>query len=305
MIIGTVRNSVRMAFMDNQWQQKKASGALGKQDRNQELTPQERELSLLQEQADEIRKSRERSQIDAKLKAGEKLTADEIAYLKRNDPAALKEYEETEREREAYKRALRGCRSKEEVEKLKLTKMGSLMAQAKKTSSNPNIPKGAKKALLEKILRITNLVNKEHLEFVKTPQYRALPEKTEDEDKGRTSGPEGEMSKEQENASQEQAAEAASPEENGTDRISRENAAGGSAAESTAQDIAPEGAAQNAARETTAQNAATERFEMKRASAAAQTDAVPGEGAKAVPGEPRGNSRTAAVPGSSRIDICL
>lgn len=274
MIIGTVRNSVRMAFMDNQWQQKKASGALGKQDRNQELTPQERELAMLQEQADEIRKSRERSQIDAKLKAGEKLTADEIAYLKRNDPAALKEYEETEREREAYKRALRGCRSKEEVEKLKLTKMGSLMAQAKKISSNPNIPKGTKKALLEKILRITNLVNKEHLEFVKTPQYRELPEKTEDEDKGRTSGPEGEMSEEQESVAQE--AKSAAPEENGTDRISQENAPGGTAAESAAQDTASE---------TTAQNAATERFETKGASAAA--------------------AQTDAVPGGSRIDICL
>lgn len=213
MIACTIRNTVRMAFMDNQWQQKKASGLLKKQDRNKELTAQERQLAMFQEQVEQIQKSRERAQIDAKLKAGEKLTADEIDYLRRTDPAALKEYEETEMEREAYKKALRNCRSKEAVEKLKMTKLGNLLAQAKKISSNANIPENAKKAMLEKILRITNVVMKEHLKFVRTPQYKNLPEKIEDEDKGRDSGPEGEAPEAQEQVSEEKTAEDYAPEE--------------------------------------------------------------------------------------------
>ncbi len=195
MIVGTVRNSVKLAALDSQWQQKKESGALFGKDRNRELSAQERELALFRQQAEDIRKSRERAEIDAKLGSGQKLTPEEIEYLRRTDPKALKEYEEVEREREAYKKALRNCRSKEEVEELKLQKMGGLIAQAKKISSNPNIPKGMKKQLLEKIFRITGAVTKEHLEFERSLQYQKLPEKREDAKEGRRDDTEGLLDK--------------------------------------------------------------------------------------------------------------
>ncbi|MCM1101555.1 MAG: hypothetical protein NC079_08085 [Clostridium sp.] len=185
MIAGTIKNSVKMAMMDNQWQQKKASGALGRKAAQRELTPQERELARLQEQVSDIHKQRERADLDAKLKSGQELTAEEIEYLRRNDPQALKEYEEIRQQRKAYKEALRHCDSKEEVEQLKLSKMGQFMAQAKKISNNPNIPKSAKKAALEKILKFIACVQDEHLAFEKTLQYQQLPEKEGDEDRER------------------------------------------------------------------------------------------------------------------------
>lgn len=195
MIAGTIRNSVKMAALDGEWQQKKNSGRL--RENKKELTPAERELARLQEQVEEIRENREYADIDAKLKSGQKLTSEEIAYLKKNNPQALKEYEEIQEQRKAYKEALKKCRSKEEVERLKVTKMGQFMAQAKEISHNPNIPKGQKKAMLEKILRVIAGVQKEHLDFEKSLQYQMLPEKDEDEDKGRRSRTEETVGEEQ------------------------------------------------------------------------------------------------------------
>lgn len=175
MITGTIRNTVKLQQMDNKWQQKKAN--LGK--KQSEMTQEERLLQSLREQAEGIRVGNEYAKIDSKIKAGGTLTAEEEKYLKENYPEALKNYEEIKREKEAYVRQLKNCRTKEEVEKVRVQKLGSFMAEAKKISSNPSIPKDKKCALLGKLLaKITN-VSEAHCEFVKSLRYQSLP--TEDE----------------------------------------------------------------------------------------------------------------------------
>lgn len=175
---GTIKNSVRMAALDQKWQQKKNSFGQDKK-KLAEMTAEERQLQDFREQAEQMRKSQKHANIDAKLAAGEELTPEEIEYLRRNNPQALKDYEDTQRERENYKRALRNCRTKEEVERLKYTKMGQFMAEAKKISSNACIPKGKKVALLKRILQQATAVEDEHKEFLKTSRYASLP--TEEE----------------------------------------------------------------------------------------------------------------------------
>ena len=100
-IAGTIRNSVSLAALDSKWQQKKQDISKGSKE---DLTAEERVLQRFQEQADSIRENRKSTDIDSKLQAGGKLTAEEIEYLKKNDPEALKEYEEVQRERESYKK---------------------------------------------------------------------------------------------------------------------------------------------------------------------------------------------------------
>lgn len=175
---GTIKNSVRMAALDQKWQQKKNSFGQDKK-KLTEMTAEERQLQDFREQAEQMRKSQKHANIDAKLAAGEELTPEEIEYLRQNNPQALKDYEDTQRERENYKRALRNCRTKEEVERLKYTKMGQFMAEAKKISSNACIPKGKKVALLKRILQQATAVEDEHKEFLKTSRYASLP--TEEE----------------------------------------------------------------------------------------------------------------------------
>lgn len=175
---GTIKRSVRMAALDQKWQQKKNSFGQDKK-KLVEMTAEERQLQDFREQAEQMRKSQKHANIDAKLAAGEELTPEEIEYLRQNNPQALKDYEDTQRERESYKRALRNCRTKEEVERLKYTKMGQFMAEAKKISSNACIPKGKKVALLKRILQQATAVEDEHKEFLKTSRYASLP--TEEE----------------------------------------------------------------------------------------------------------------------------
>ena len=175
---GTIKRSVRMAALDQKWQQKKNSFGQD-QKKLSEMTAEERQLQDFREQAEQMRKSQKHANIDAKLAAGEELTPEEIEYLRQNNPQALKDYEDTQRERENYKRALRNCRTKEEVERLKYTKMGQFMAEAKKISSNACIPKGKKVALLKRILQQATAVEDEHKEFLKTSRYASLP--TEEE----------------------------------------------------------------------------------------------------------------------------
>lgn len=167
-----------MAALDQKWQQKKNSFGQDKK-KLTEMTAEERQLQDFREQAEQMRKSQKHANIDAKLAAGEELTPEEIEYLRQNNPQALKDYEDTQKERESYKRALRNCRTKEEVERLKYTKMGQFMAEAKKISSNACIPKGKKVALLKRILQQATAVEDEHKEFLKTSRYASLP--TEEE----------------------------------------------------------------------------------------------------------------------------
>lgn len=167
-----------MAALDQKWQQKKNSFGQDKK-KLAEMTAEERQLQDFREQAEQMRKSQKHANIDAKLAAGEELTPEEIEYLRQNNPQALKDYEDTQKERESYKRALRNCRTKEEVERLKYTKMGQFMAEVKKISSNACIPKGKKVALLKRILQQATAVEDEHKEFLKTSRYASLP--TEEE----------------------------------------------------------------------------------------------------------------------------
>ena len=175
---GTIKRSVRMAALEQKWQQKKNSFGQDKK-KLAEMTAEERQLQDFREQAEQMRKSQKHANIDAKLAAGEELTPEEIEYLRQNNPQALKDYEDTQKERESYKRALRNCRTKEAVERLKYTKMGQFMAEAKKISSNACIPKGKKVALLKRILQQATAVEDEHREFLKTSRYVSLP--TEEE----------------------------------------------------------------------------------------------------------------------------
>lgn len=171
-IAGTIRESVSLASLDSKWQQKKQN--LNKNTDN--LTAEERQIHRFQEQADSIRESKKPAEIDAKLQAGGKLTAEEIEYLKKNDPEALKEYEEVQRERESYKKQLKNCKSKEEVEKLKMTKMGHYMSEAKAIINDPYIPKAQKYKLMKKMLKKTSAVEVEQEKFLQSLKYAKLPD---------------------------------------------------------------------------------------------------------------------------------
>lgn len=122
-VFGTIKNSVRLFMMDQKWQTKKQEINKGNM---KALSAEELQIQHFKEQMQEIRESKKPAQLDAKLSSGAKLTPEEIEYLRRHAPEALKEYEKLQQERENYKKQLRNCKSKEEVDRLKVAKMGEI-----------------------------------------------------------------------------------------------------------------------------------------------------------------------------------
>lgn len=166
-------------------QRKKEQGLLQrptKKERNQELTQEERLLQHYQEQISQMHESNFQQELQAKLDSGQELTPEEEQYLEKVNPDALKEHEKLKEEVAAYRKQLQNCRTKKDVEKLKLYKMGQFMSEVKTVSNDPHIPKAKKKAMLEQILKRTYAIEKEHNDYTKTPEYQTKPDKEPYED---------------------------------------------------------------------------------------------------------------------------
>lgn len=171
-------------MLNNKWMQKKESGnVLSKQELNERSTWTSEQFMIadFQERLEHNREAEKRQKIDNKIMSGGSLSPEEISYLEKNDPVALKKYRETKEEKESYKEKLRQCKTKEEVDRVKLQKLGELESSLSSIVNDPAIPKSAKLAKAQEILAKTNNIEAAHLEFVKSADYQSMP--TDDEKK--------------------------------------------------------------------------------------------------------------------------
>lgn len=182
MISGTIKNAVQLKMLDNKWQQKKDSGKLTKEERNarDNWTQEDYIIQDIKEQAEKNRKAEHDTKIDNKIMAGGTLTPDEEKYLEQNNPEALKKYKEIKAEKKNYEEKLRKCKTKDEVERVKLNTMGEYAASLKKVINDPVIPKSEKLAKAQETIAKTNNVQEVHLKFVSSPEYEELPTEGEE-----------------------------------------------------------------------------------------------------------------------------
>lgn len=176
MISGSIRQSVKMATMNALIEEKKTKGFVEKQ---RQLSPEERMIEQFKEQAAQEKEAEYTNGIANKVMSGKNLSPEEIEYLQQKNPELLKKYREMQEEKKSYERQLRNCKTKEEVERVRVNKINGYLAQAKSISHNAVIPKGEKKAMLEEIMaRLINM-EKVHAKFVKSEQYRKMPREQE------------------------------------------------------------------------------------------------------------------------------
>ena len=171
-MIGNIGQYTKTMKMTMDWKQKKESGNYTK--KSDEKTS---ELDFYRRQLEDIRENAkdDKSTIYMKLKSGKKLTAEELEYLRDHDPEAYKEAKEIEEEQERYEEELKRCKTKEDVDALKMTYLSSKMAVAKEISNNPNIPEGAKMQLLLKENAKIKAVQEVDIKFRNSAQYANLP----------------------------------------------------------------------------------------------------------------------------------
>ena len=177
MYTGTIQSQVSLQMLDLKWQKKKQD--INSKKDTEGMTQDEILLDSLERQAQTERERSATSELYTKLKTGGTLTEEEIAYLKEHDPEALVEYEKAQTEKKAYENALKNCRTKEDVQRLKLNRMGSFAAQAKEIASNPYIPKDKKVVLMQRLNNEVCMIRDAHQAFEKSRAYEELPEEQE------------------------------------------------------------------------------------------------------------------------------
>lgn len=177
MITGTIKNAVKLQFLENKWQQRKND--INAKKPIKEMTQEERMLADFQKQVEKERESNLHADLYNKLKSGGKLTSEEISYLEQNDPEALRKYREDQAEKVAYERELKNCKTKDEVDRVKMNKLGNFAAQAKKITTDPYIPLDKKVELMNQLNDKLCRVNQAHMEFLDSQQYRDMPTEAE------------------------------------------------------------------------------------------------------------------------------
>lgn len=164
------QNQINLAYT---WDKKLEE--MRKQEKQQGLSAEMQQIKLFHENMQDMDKSNRLQSIGSKLNAGLDLTADELSYLQKHAPELYKEYVDAKREAENYKQQLKKCKTKEDVQKIKLQKLGSFMAEAKSISNNPNIPKGKKLGMMQAVLKKVMCTEAAHQEFTQSAAYANMP----------------------------------------------------------------------------------------------------------------------------------
>lgn len=78
-------------------------------------------------------------------------------------------------ERKSYERDLKRCRTKDEVERVKMTRLGASLSTVKSISNNPNIPESAKLGNIMVEYAKMKAVAEVTVKFVQSGAYAKLP----------------------------------------------------------------------------------------------------------------------------------
>lgn len=129
--------------------------------------------------------------IEIKLNAGKKLSAEEMLYLKAYAPDTYQKAKTILEERKAYEKALESCQTKDEVEQLKARYASAAVERIRAIRKTPGLSGRNKRELLKmEHMRAAALDDSMH-EFVKSREYEMLPEGTENQEEGNLEGKEG------------------------------------------------------------------------------------------------------------------
>ena len=117
--------------------------------------------------------------ITAKMRAGKKLSSAEMKYLQEKDPATYQKAKELEMTRQKYEQELKRCKTKEDVQRVKMSYAAQSMETVNSVSNNPNIPAGKKLQLIAAENQKMNAVADTTNQFVKDGHYAKLPTEAE------------------------------------------------------------------------------------------------------------------------------
>ncbi len=129
----------------------------------------EKAVQELEKSSEEYKKSVRVRTLLSRLKSGEDLSKEELSFLDKHAPALKKQALKIKEERENFKKALKNCKNKEQVQKLKKDKEMGLNIKIQENQRTHDIEEE------ETNKECLKALEQEYNKFVKTTEYKILP----------------------------------------------------------------------------------------------------------------------------------
>ncbi len=169
MKIGLITNYAKTIKRKYDWNKKKKENDFQSQSKKTELERKndifKADYKRMQENSNE---DKALQSIHSKINAGANLTYSEMRYLQQKDPALYQKLKSREMELKNYERDLKRCKTKEEVERLKMTKLSEALIRIKAN-------KGSAQEELKKLEEFKKIEAK----FAKDGEFSKLPTENE------------------------------------------------------------------------------------------------------------------------------
>lgn len=174
--IGLLSGYMKNMSLETKWKQKKSSGDFQSESKKTELQRKNEQFKAqyYKQQKDNPEDETLKS-INNKISAGVDLTADEMKYLQTKNPMLYQKLKNDKQEEKAFEKKLKNCKTKDEVESLKLSSVNKAMSAMSAVKNNPNISDGVKLAVAESEMRKLRKLNEIAAKFVKSGDYAKLP----------------------------------------------------------------------------------------------------------------------------------
>ena len=173
--IGSLNTYTKNLKLQTQWNMKKQSG-----DVTSHTNPMDQWLKSSDTTQEKDEDKSKLNAIKQKIYAGTKLTDDEKKYLQTKDPMTYQELRNMEQEEKSYEQELQKCRTKEDVQRLKMSKLGASLSTVKAISNDPAIPQEKKLQMLQLENAKCNKLEEHTRKFIKSGEYEKLPTEAEE-----------------------------------------------------------------------------------------------------------------------------
>lgn len=169
--IGNINIYTKNLKLRTMWDMKKRSGNVN--------AHQDTGSNWMMEELERQKENDKLSRITNKVLNGKKLTSEERDYLRAKDPQAYQQLLNSEQEQKSYEAALRRCKTKEEVQRLKTDRINAALSVVKSAENSPYISSEQALGIATAELAKVQAYERIALKFIKSGDYGKLPTEAE------------------------------------------------------------------------------------------------------------------------------
>lgn len=177
-LMTSINNIRKNATLESKWEQRKQQGFS-----TEGMTEFQKEnanfIATYKEQQENNPEDTTLKNIMNKIYAGSKLSEAEMQYLQKKNPVMYQKMRNLQAEAKQYEEDLKRCKTKDDVQRLKMAKVNASISSIRSVESNPNISDADKLAFAQYEQRRMFEMEKITLRFIESGEYASLPTDSE------------------------------------------------------------------------------------------------------------------------------